>query len=222
MSSIDKINFDGDVNLGLHTVVNDRFCLVDSSLSERCYEAIGNTLEVDVVRSLVANSKMVGIFSEGNSSGLVLPKNVETIETEKLDNKGIEYRVIDSKETALGNLILVNDSACLISTRLEDFKNELEDFFGVPVETGTVAGLDVVGSSAVATNRGLLCHRDVKKEEMEKLEELFDMICGRGTVNFGSPFVGAMITANSNGVLAGEKTTGPEMGRIDEALFPEE
>lgn len=219
MASIDRINFDGDVNLGLHTVSTDEFCIVNSNLSERCYDAVKKTLDVEVVRSLVSNSKMIGIFSDGNSNGIVLPKNVETIEIKEFEEKGIDYKVIDSKHTALGNLISVNDEACVISNRLGSFKDELENFFDVPVTTGTVAGLDLVGTSTVVTNEGVLCHRDISEDEMDRLEEIFGMECGRGTVNFGSPFVGAMLVANSNGALVGERTTGPEMGRIDEALF---
>jgi len=39
-----------------------------------------------------------------------------------------------------------------------------------------------------------------------------------GTVNFGSPLVGSGILANSRGYVAGDETTGPELGRIEDAL----
>ena len=39
-----------------------------------------------------------------------------------------------------------------------------------------------------------------------------------GTVNLGSPLVGSGLLANSYGYLAGDETTGPELGRIEDAL----
>ena len=40
----------------------------------------------------------------------------------------------------------------------------------------------------------------------------------RFRTNFGFPFVKSGLIANSNGYLAGSRTTGIELGRIDEAL----
>jgi len=39
-----------------------------------------------------------------------------------------------------------------------------------------------------------------------------------GTVNHGTRLVGAGTVANSQGVLVGQNTTGPEMARIEESL----
>ncbi|OYV09323.1 MAG: translation initiation factor 6 [Methanosaeta sp. NSP1] len=39
-----------------------------------------------------------------------------------------------------------------------------------------------------------------------------------GTVNMGSPLVGSGLLANSKGYLAGFETSGPELGRIEDAL----
>jgi len=50
------------------------------------------------------------------------------------------------------------------------------------------------------------------------LEELFELPVDVGTVNLGSPLVGSGLLANSYGYLAGDETTGPELGRIEDAL----
>lgn len=39
-----------------------------------------------------------------------------------------------------------------------------------------------------------------------------------GTVNHGVPYVGAGMVANGKGAIMGSKTTGIEMGRIEDAL----
>jgi len=38
------------------------------------------------------------------------------------------------------------------------------------------------------------------------------------TINYGGPLVGSGLVANENGYVVGNDTTGPELGRIDDAL----
>jgi translation initiation factor 6 len=55
-------------------------------------------------------------------------------------------------------------------------------------------------------------------DELKQIEKILKVEGDIGTANFGSPFVGAFILANSHGYLVSEQTTGPELGRIDETL----
>jgi translation initiation factor 6 len=50
------------------------------------------------------------------------------------------------------------------------------------------------------------------------LEELFDLPVDIGTSNYGTQMVGSGLIANSKGYVAGSKTTGHELGRIEDAL----
>jgi translation initiation factor 6 len=72
--------------------------------------------------------------------------------------------------------------------------------------------------TSVATNRGILVHPRVSEAELAEVEDLFRLPVDVGTVNFGSPLVGSGILANSRGYAAGDETTGPELGRIEDAL----
>lgn len=220
MTNIDNIEFDGDHNLGLHTEATDKFCLISSKLSPRCKDKVEEVLDVDVLEANVANSGMLGIFCSGNSNGIVLPPNTEEIEKKILRDFDLDIKVLQTKYTALGNLILVNDKAALISEKISEHKETISEHLDVPVEIGKIAGLDMVGSCGVTTNEGLLLHRNAKNREIEQVEELFDCEAGIGTANFGSPFVGALITANSKGLLTSHRTTGYELGRIEQALYP--
>ncbi len=219
MVNIQRINFDGDSNIGLHAEPSEEFCIMNPGLSEKCYEAVEDILEVEIVKTPIAGSRMPGIFCAANSQGVAVPRNVEEREKEALEDAGLNWKILEVNETALGNLIMVNDKACVVSQRLEEVKEEIEELFRVPVETGKIAGKDLLGSSSVVTNTGLFCHRETSEEEMDFLEEVFDLECGIGTVGFGVPFVGAGVVANSNGVLVNEDTTGPELGRVEEALI---
>ena len=88
----------------------------------------------------------------------------------------------------------------------------------MPVERGTLAGVRTVGTAAVATDDGVLCHPKTTDEELDALEELFGAYADIGTINYGGPLVGSGLVANGSGYVAGQETTGPELGRIEDAL----
>ncbi|MFP4045764.1 MAG: translation initiation factor IF-6 [Candidatus Aenigmatarchaeota archaeon] len=222
MPVIDKINFDGSVNLGLHAETTDSFCLINPSLSGKCYDEVKEVLDVETIKTTIAGCKMTGILAAANKHGVAVPQNIEKSEKMVLEDNGIDYKVIRTKHTALGNMILVNDEACIISEKISDKKEELEELFQVPVKTATIAGLETLGTTGVVTNRGFLSHRDTTDEEMKRIEDHFSLRVGIGTANFGSVYVGAALLANSKGVLTSHRTTGPEIGRIDQALISTE
>jgi len=135
---------------------------------------------------------------------------------------GCPVTPVKSKLTALGNLILANDHAALVSRGFA--KTELEvirDTLGVEVESRTVARSDLVGSYCVVTNRGLLAHPDVSEDELAELGSFFAVNTGVGTINCGVPYVSIGLLAASHATAAGFETTGPELMRITETFFPE-
>ncbi len=95
---------------------------------------------------------------------------------------------------------------------------EISSALGVRVERGTVAGLKTVGSAAVTTNKGTLCHPHVRPGEIEVLKDVLQVPVSMTTANYGTAQVGACIVANSRGALVGNRTTPIEMGRIEEGL----
>ena len=121
--------------------------------------------------------------------------------------------------TALGNNILVNDTAALVNPNMTDSAVEkIGNFFDVDVHKGTIGGLKTVGMAACATNKGILVNPKASKFELERLDEIFGLPVDIGTVNLGSPQVGSGLLANSKGYVVGRETTGHEMGRIEDAL----
>ena len=215
---IEKFNLNGDPNLGLFTVPTEDFCIVGNTMMDKDRKKIKKILDVKVVEARIANSELVGLFSTGNKNGFVLPSNCRNSEVKKFEELGLNVLRTDIKQTALGNLILVNDNGCIISSDLSKIKKKLEKCFEVPVETGTVAGLSIVGSCAFATNRGILAHINCTEDEMKHLESVLGVEGEIGTLAFGSPFVGASLVANSKGFVIPDNTTGPELQRTDEAL----
>lgn len=189
---------------------------------KKALDPVQDVLGVQAHRLLVADTDMAGLFIVGNSNGIVVPKVIEPEELRVLERLAktldINLLLLRTRETALGNLVLVNDKGCVIAPELRAVRTELRDALGVDVETGTIAGLEIVGTCGVATNRGVLVHRGASEQELSHIESVLGVHGDIGSVAFGSPFVGAGVLANSHGFVTSRQTTGPELQRIDEAL----
>lgn len=218
-----QANFHGDHNLGLFGKASDDFCILGNFVSEKNEEQAEGFLKVTVKKLTIANTDLIGVFSCINSNGILLPKittrrEIEVLKTVKKE-LDVNLGVLNSKFTALGNLILCNNRGAVISRNFSKRdKKRIEDCLGVESMFSTVAKTDVVGSCGVATNKGCLLHRDVDESEIKIIQDVLKVEAGIGTANFGSPFVGSCMIANSNGAVIGQSTTGPEANRILEAL----
>ena len=218
-----QTNFHGDVNIGLFSRTSDKFCIVGNFVMDKSKQKMEEFLGADVFKTTIANTDLVGIFCAMNSNGILLPNIVNKRELDffkRLKNQyGVNVAILPSRFTAIGNLIAANDNGAIISDVFSKaIKRKIEDCLGVQAEYSTVAKQIVVGSLSVVTNKGCLLHRDADEDEIKKVEEILKVKTDIGTANFGSPFVGSAVIANSKGAVVGEQTTGPEVVRIAETL----
>lgn len=209
-----KTNFYGDSNIGLYGFATDDYCFL--GLKTKVEKKIEKTLGVKIFISSVFETQLPGIFIAGNSSGLIVPKILEDYEFKSL--KKFDTLKIETRYTALGNLVLMNDNGIILSPLLRNEKSKIENFFKIPCKVTTIAGLNVVGSLAITTNRGCLVCPKIREKEKAIIEGVLNVPVNIGTVSFGSSFVKSGIIANSNGFLASGLSSGPELGRINEAL----
>lgn len=216
----EKAAIEGNPFIGMFARCSDRAALVPRASHEKFIERCKGALGVEVFEAGIAGSNLIGLFSVMNSNGVVLTGLAYREDAREIKKKlGINVAALKGKLTAVGNGVLANDRAALVNPAMSaaDVK-VIGDCLGVEVLKRGIAGLPNVGSAAVVTNRGLLVHGDVEDEEMGELEGIFGVRGSAGTANMGVPYVGLCIVANSNGYLVGEKTSGFEMSRIDEAL----
>ncbi len=207
-----KIDINGDPNIGLRGFATDEYLLAGCEIPE------SELLKVKNVITTISQTELAGIFAAGNCNGIVLPKIVEKSEIEMIKKDlGINVLVIDTKETAIGNLILCNDRGAIISPLLKEKRKEIEDALGCEAIACTVAGLSIVGSCGVATNKGCLLHRDAEEEEAELIEDVLKVRVDIGSFG-GSPFVKSGIIVNSRAIIVGEIATGPELERMFEVF----
>ena len=215
--SIEKYNYRGDINIGLYAISTNDYLVVPREFKQKDF------FPQDAVQTRIAGTRLIGLFTAGNSNCLLLPDSVKEREKKKLEDAGVPVHVLETNENALGNLILTNDKGAVISEKLEDQKDEISEALDVPVEIGGIAGITNPGSCGVANKNGVLIHRDASEEEAENFKDALNVEkVDIGTVNMGSPYIGSGIVSNDEHFLVGGDTTGPEIGRIDMILMQED
>lgn len=211
-----RAKFAGDPNVGLYGFATDKYCLLGVEPQAKLKKRMSEVLQVPLISVSLADTDLIGLFASGNSKGIVLTKLVGKDEIAALKSAlpDINIFVLKTVSTALGNLVLCNDRGCLLPKKFSGHKKDIADALDCEVAVGTVAGLEIVGSAAVASNIGCLCHHETTEAEAEFLEGLLKVKVDVGTVAYGSPFIKAGLIVNTNGVIVAENSTGPELGRI--------
>ncbi len=213
---IRRINIQDSPVIGAFATCTENLALVPLGTPTKTCDKLEQWLQVNVVRTLVNGSTIVGSLCRGNSNALLVPKNAGIGKKNDID---IPFFDFPGRLNAVGNVVLANDSAALVHPDLSDRSLEVvEKALKVEVRRGTIGGVKTVGMSGVATNKGLLVNPRATASELEMLEELFEVPVDVGTTNYGTQMVGSGVIANSKGYVAGSKTTGHELGRIEDAL----
>ena len=210
----------GSSYVGVFTRATDDFLLVGPDVEESLLEEFEAELEVPAVPTTVAGATTVGSLAVGNENGLLVSERVTDAEADRIaDATDLSVVELPGRINAAGNVVLANNEGAYVHPDLErKAVRAVEDALEVPVERGTLAGVRTVGTAAVATGDGVLCHPKTTDEELDALEELFGTYADIGTINYGGPLVGSGLVANGSGYVAGQETTGPELGRIEDAL----
>ncbi|EZQ06905.1 MULTISPECIES: translation initiation factor IF-6 [Acidianus] len=220
--NVQRISIFGTDNIGVYMFSNDKYSFIPPGLDKDVKEAIQENLKTEIIETTVSDSFLLGVLICGNNDSILLPRSVRDDEVSKIKMiaKDSRIQVIDIKATALGNTILTNDNGALIYPDFSEVElKKIKEALNMDnVIKGRIAHVSVVGSVGVVTKKGGVVHIDATEEEIKSLENLFKVKIDIGTVNFGSAFIRSGLVANSNGVLIGSSTTGPEILRIQNAL----
>jgi len=210
----------GTVSIGVYSLTTDKMAIVPKWVSLRKAERLGKWLKVKLVRTAVGGSVLIGALACANSNGILLPHFAldEEIHALKSVCDG-NVTVMDTRETAYGNMVLANDRGAIVAPRLavSEIKS-ISETLDVETVPGEIAGLPYVGSLAVATNKGVLAHPLLRDSERKLLESVLKVPVDVGPINCGIPYVGTGLVGNSYTVVVGLLTTGPEMFIIGQAF----
>lgn len=213
------IFYNKNPNIGVVARVNDSIALLPSSCPEDFSSIVSKELEVEVFKTNIYGTSLLGSMTVMNNAGILLPKFVYDREIEVIKKSDLNVGILKDRLTALGNLILANDRGAIVHRKFTKSSiKTMEDVLGLEVEKGNIASFGTVGSTGVATNKGAIVHPLAKEDEIERIESVLKIDVDVGTVNRGAGFVRTGILANTKNVLLGDRTTGPEITRIEDAL----
>ena len=215
-----RASFAGSSYVGVFARATDDCLLVRSDADSDLIEDMSEELGVPAVTTTVGGSGTVGALAVGNENGLLVSSRATDREVDTLEEEtGKPVAELPGRINAAGNVVLANDYGAYVHPDLSrEAVQVTKDALDVPVERGDLADVRTVGTAAVATNEGVLCHPKSREPELEAVEEVLDVRADIGTINYGAPLVGSGVVANDNGYVVGTDTTGPELGRIEDAL----
>jgi len=209
---IAKADINGSPHIGAFCLVNDDVAFVPHSTSKKFEHILKIDLGVDVVRTMLAGTPLLGVFACLTNSKIVIPDIIERDEIKVLEDHVSEVIVLKERFTALGNLISLNDHGAVCSRYIKN----VDSILGKRIK---LAGSDLIGSVVYAGSIGFLAHRDASATELKELESILKVKGDVGTLNFGDPFVKSGIIGNKKGIIVGTQTSGPEMQRVDEVFM---
>ena len=212
------ITFAGDPNIGVFARVLGDIAIVPPESTEEFKTAIRNALEVTLVETTIQGSAIVGSLVAGNSRGVV----VSGLATEEEVARIAEYRevlLLNESMNAAGNVIMANDTFAAVHEDMPtDLAKAIGEFLEVEVIHLTLGGVKTVGMAGVATNKGVIVHPRATERQIAMLEEIAKVPVGTGSINMGGALVGTGLLVNERGYLAGNATSGFELGRIEDVF----
>lgn len=206
--------------MGLFVRTNNDTLLLPFGFAETKAKKLKEYLDIEkIIHVSIAGTRLIGPMTVMNNNGILLPYTVSDDEIRILKQTGLNVDRLESKFTAIGNLISANDKGALVSNLFKgEADQNIKDILGVPLQTFSIGGYVQVGSMIVATNAGAIVHPMANDSEISRISEILQVEAEPATVNGGSPFLSSGIIANFSSVIVGNLTTGPELIMISRAL----
>lgn len=207
-------------NVGLFVRTNNDTLLLPFGFAETKAKKLKEYLDVErIIYVSIAGTRLIGPMTVMNNNGILLPSTVSDDEIRILKQTGLNVERLNSKFTAIGNLISANDKGAVVSNLFKgEVDQNIKDILGVPLQTLSIGGYIQVGSMIVATNAGAIVHPIASDSEISTISEILQVEAEPATVNGGSPFLSSGILANFSSVIVGNLTTGPELIMISRGL----
>jgi translation initiation factor 6 len=208
----------GDPNIGVFARVVGNIAIVPPESPPEFKEAVRLALNAEIVETTIQGSAIVGSLVAGNSRGIVVSGLATEEEIEILSGYREVFLLKDSMNAA-GNVIMANDTFAAVHQDMPvDMAQQIGEFLGVEVIHLTLGGIKTVGMAGTASNKGIIVHPLATAQQIARLEEVAKIPVGTGTINMGSPLMGTGLLVNDDGYIAGNATSGFELGRIEDVF----
>ncbi len=207
-------------NIGVFMKANDKFLLVPKGLAQTKIDKLAGSLAVSAVPTSIGESRLLGPLVTMNSNGVLVSRLAEANEMAEIKlATGLNVSRLESRFTAVGNLVAANDKCALVSPVLDGrAASQVKDVLGTEVERMAIREYIQVGSLVVVTNNGAAVYPGLDEQEVGRIGSLLGVDAYPTSVNRGVPYVASGIVANSKNAVVGTQTTGPELVFITRAL----
>ncbi|MGA2122531.1 MAG: translation initiation factor IF-6 [Methanoregula sp.] len=212
------ITLNGDPNIGVFARVFGDIAIVPPEAPEDFKAAVKAALDVTLVETTIQGSAIIGSLVAGNSRGIVV-SGLATEEEVGMLEKYRKVMLLNESMNAAGNVIMANDSFAAVHPDMPvDVMHAIGEFLGVEVISLVLGGVKTVGMAGVATNKGVILHPRATDQQIARVEAVAKVPVGTGSINMGSGLVGTGLLVNEKGYLAGNATSGFELGRIEDVF----
>ena len=210
------ITFAGDPNIGVFTRVVGDIAIIPPESPAEYKAAVKAALDVELVETTIQGSSIIGSLVAGNSRGIVV-SGLATDEEVAILSKHRKVFLLHESMNAAGNVIMANDTFAAVHPDMpSDMMHAIGDFLGVEVFTLVLGGVKTVGMAGVATNKGVIVHPRATDQQIARIETVAKVPVGTGSINMGSGLVGTGLLVNEKGYIAGNATSGFELGRVED------
>ena len=209
-------------NIGIYSITNDETLLVPMGFEPTRASKLVEHLGVSqYVHTSIANTRLLGALLAMNNNGIILPKTAFIDEYDRIKRETkLNVDVLDSKFTALGNVICANDKGAIVSPWLSAQDCQvISDVLGVEVLQKRVADMNQVGSTMVTNNTGSVVHPETDQEDIKEFSNILGTNVEHSSVNNGVPYVSSGMLANNKAIVVGSLTTGPEIMMMTRAFL---
>ena len=207
-------------NVGIFAKSNDKIVLLPHGYAETKLKKITDILEVDPIFVSIAGNRIIGPMVVLNNNGMLLPSTASEDEVLHLKRvTGLNVSKLESKLTAIGNLISTNDKGAIVSPLFKnEFDKQISDVLGIETHTMSVADFNQTGSMIVSTNDGAAVHPKATEKEVETISSVLKVEVEPLTINGGIPYLSSGIVWNTRSLIVGNLTTGPELIMLSRAF----
>ena len=115
----ETIDFAGDENIGVYTRVFEDFAFAPISAPEEYISAVEKRFGIEVVKTTIQGSSIIGSLLVGNSNGLIA-SGLATQEESAVLKKYSNVMFLSRTMNAAGNIILANDEIAIVHPNLPE------------------------------------------------------------------------------------------------------
>ena len=194
----------GSQFLGLYLFRNKGEMVFHSSLKKKGIIKIAEALGLKPV-PVEVDTLLLGVFFSGNQHGAIGSFEIPGT------------TMLETRYTALGNLILCNSTGAVISPAIEDHAKLVKKALKVKTVVSTIAGMETVGTLGLCNDTGCLVHPAATDAEIAIIEKILKTRVEPGKIA-GSGFIGSFALATNKGLAIPRGTMAPDMTHAMEVL----